>query len=59
MDWTLIRTKSGKRFPTNESDWTWWNDKVVPKLKKLAADGFRIVVFTNQGGISVGKTSVS
>ena len=58
MDWTLIRTKSGKNFATSSNDWTWWDDKVLPKLKKLHADGYRIVVFTNQGGVSTGKTSI-
>ena len=58
MDWTLIKTKSGKNFATNANDWTWWDDKVLPKLKKLVTDGYRIVVFTNQGGVSVGKTSI-
>ena len=33
-------------------------DRVPFKLRRLVADGFRIVVFTNQGGVSIGKRTV-
>jgi hypothetical protein len=28
MDWNVIKPKSGKTFPVNEKDWTWWDLKV-------------------------------
>ena len=51
MDWTLVRTKSGNTFPNNINDWDWWHSSVRPRLHKLVEEGFRIVVFTNQGGV--------
>lgn len=51
MDGTLINPKSGAKFPKNRSDWVWFHDSVVPKLRKLHSDGHRIVIFTNQAGV--------
>jgi bifunctional polynucleotide phosphatase/kinase len=53
MDGTLIKTKSGAVFPKNTGDWQLWSPKVVTKLQQLHADGFKIVIFTNQRGIEV------
>ena len=48
MDYTLIKTKSGRKFPKNSSDWIFWESDIVPqKLRKLHEDEFRVVVFTN------------
>lgn len=33
LDGTLITTKSGRKFPMGSSDWKWFNDKVIEKLK--------------------------
>jgi bifunctional polynucleotide phosphatase/kinase len=57
MDDTIITRKSGAKFPQNADDWVFLNDKVSPTLKKLAADDFKIIIFTNQLGIQKGKTS--
>lgn len=57
MDDTLIKTKSGAKFPKDTKDWVFWHDKVVPKLKEWSAKGFKIVIFTNQNGISKGHTT--
>jgi len=58
MDDTIITRKSGAKFPINADDWIFLNDKVVPCLKKLAADGFKIVIFTNQMGVTTGKSKI-
>lgn len=55
MDGTLIKTLSGNVFPKNCDDWQLCYSNVDKKLKSLHAGGFRIVIFTNQHGISSGK----
>jgi bifunctional polynucleotide phosphatase/kinase len=51
LDSTLIKTKSGRPFPTSATDWVFWHESVPQRLKQLTADGYLIVVFTNQAGI--------
>lgn len=51
MDWTIIKTKSGKTFAVDSDDWDFLFPEVKPKLQQLHKDGFRIVIFTNQGGV--------
>ena len=58
MDSTLILTKSGKTFAVDASDWKWWDSSVPKKLKKAHEDGFKIVIFSNQAGISTGNVSL-
>eukprot|EP00039_Didymoeca_costata_P004961 m.77257 g.77257 ORF g.77257 m.77257 type:complete len:407 (+) comp12612_c0_seq3:142-1362(+) len=59
MDWTIIKTMSGKTFPSYANDWKLWDeDKVPEKLQSLTQDGFKVVIFTNQGGIEKGNTSL-
>jgi hypothetical protein len=35
MDDTLIRVKSGKKFPTNSDDWVFWAEQVPKKLAQF------------------------
>ncbi len=56
MDDTIITRKSGAKFPKDADDWLFLNNKVVPKIKELADDGYKIVIFTNQAGIQKGHT---
>jgi len=59
MDSTLIITKSGKRFAKDYKDWQWWH-RIVPSIMiSLHKEGFKIIIITNQGGISKGKTRKS
>jgi len=57
IDGTIITTKSGKTFAKDQSDWKLWANATVMKstLESLLKDGYRIVFFTNQEGISKGK----
>ncbi|KAG5297472.1 polynucleotide kinase [Histoplasma ohiense] len=55
LDSTLIATKSGRRFPTNERDWKWWSPSVPDKLKQLNDEGYLVVVLSNQKAISLKK----
>lgn len=59
MDDTLIRVKSGAKFPKNADDWLFWDDKVPEKLRELSKDGYKLVIFTNQNGITKGHTSAA
>jgi len=51
LDDTLIKTKTGRKFPQNRGDWTWWDSSVPDKLKSLKESGYKIVIFTNQLGL--------
>lgn len=59
MDGTLITTRSGKVFPTDMADWKMSRGTVIPTLKSKHNDGFKIVIFTNQAGVSSKKTAVN
>lgn len=58
MDNTLIKTVSGNVFAKNIDDWQLNYEKIPKKLKSLYDNGFKIVVFTNQGGITTGQQTV-
>lgn len=57
LDGTIITTKSEKRFPQDVDDWKLF-PYVASKLTNLQQDGYKIVFFTNQNGISLGKYKV-
>lgn len=54
----MIKTKSGATFSKTPKDWMFWDPKVKPKLQELVANSYSVVIFTNQGGVESGKTSV-
>ena len=52
LDYTLISTQSGRKFPKDEHDWRWLMPSVAPKVRGLyEQDGFRIAVLSNQSGL--------
>lgn len=51
IDGTIIKTKSGARFPKDADDWTWYLGDIKAKLSKLNERDFKLVFFTNQGGL--------
>ena len=44
LDYTLIKTKSGKKFPQNEDDWMWLSKNVPKKLEQFHNDGYHVIV---------------
>ncbi|CAG5099416.1 Oidioi.mRNA.OKI2018_I69.XSR.g16517.t1.cds [Oikopleura dioica] len=56
MDHTIIKPKSGGKFPENASDWIWWDKKVPETLKKLHENGARIIFISNQKSMETDKT---
>jgi bifunctional polynucleotide phosphatase/kinase len=65
LDGTIITTQSGNKFPRDKDDWKFMygnkkgnNDLsrtsktvTVKKIQKFVDDGYRIIIFSNQGGL--------
>ncbi|XP_011877735.1 PREDICTED: uncharacterized protein F21D5.5 [Vollenhovia emeryi] len=58
MDGTLIKPKSGLVFPKDCNDWQLLYPDIPGHLKQLHTNGYKIVIFTNQLGLSTGKVKV-
>lgn len=48
FDGTLVRPKEGRVFPKNKDDWRWMRPSVPERLRALAAEGWRLVIITDQ-----------
>ena len=48
LDYTLIKPKSGKKFPIDKDDWEWMFPNVPDKLREYYEKKYTIVIFTNQ-----------
>ena len=59
LDGTLIITKSGNTFPKNENDWMLLNKNIPEILQKYLKNGYKIIIFSNQAGISRGHTDMT
>jgi bifunctional polynucleotide phosphatase/kinase len=55
LDGTIIKTKSGKKFPISNKDWIIWHDNVKTKIKELYEKKYILVIISNQKGIGTGK----
>lgn len=58
LDYTLIKPKSNRRFPKDENDWKFLFGKDTKEKLIEVSKTHRIVIFTNQKGISKGKLTV-
>ena len=53
FDDTLITAAVGSKWTRSATGWSWWHSSVPSKLKSLHAQGFNLVVISNQGNISL------
>jgi len=51
LDGTLVTTQSGMAFARTENDWKLFNGNVEEKIHEHFEKGYKIVIFSNQGGI--------
>ncbi|KAF2878879.1 hypothetical protein ILUMI_27299, partial [Ignelater luminosus] len=58
LDGTLIKTKSGLRFAKNSEDWVLNFSEVSQKISDLFKKKYKIVVFTNQGGVKSDQNKI-
>ena len=56
MDHTIIKPKSGGKFPENASDWIWWHKIVPERLHRLRTTGARIIFISNQKSMETDVT---
>lgn len=53
LDSTLITSASGKKFSNDATDWKWWHVSVPAKLRSMYNEGYRIVILSNQNGLTL------
>lgn len=53
LDDTLIAPSVGGKWNRSASDWRWWHDTVPTKLRDLHAQGFRLILLSNQGAVNL------
>ncbi len=59
LDYTLIKPKSGKKFPVDSDDWMWLFPEVKDILIEISKNDTHIItIFTNQLGLETGKTTI-
>lgn len=59
IDGTITTTKSGRLpFRAPPDDWKFLGPEIPGKLSSVLADGYRLVFFTNQGGIFSGNPTM-
>ena len=47
-DWTIVRPKDCRTFSICLDDWQWLYPGIPDQIKQMHADGYTIVIFTNQ-----------
>ncbi len=48
FDGTLVRPREGRQFPKNKDDWRWTRPSVPEHLRALSAEGWHLVIVTDQ-----------
>ncbi len=52
LDDTVI-SPTGAKFARSAQSWRWWDPSVPGRLKSLYEDGYLVVIFSNQGNVSL------
>ena len=56
LDWTIIRPIKGKIHPLDENDWQFlYQKEQLRAINDKIAAGYKLVIFTNQGGLLAKK----
>lgn len=56
LDWTIIRPIKGKIHPLDEHDWQFlYQKEQMRAINDKIASGYKLVIFTNQGGLLAKK----
>jgi bifunctional polynucleotide phosphatase/kinase len=58
LDSILVTTKSGATFAKSASDWQWLFPEVPSVLQTIAAAGFKLVIMSNQLGVTKGQVTL-
>lgn len=53
LDDTLIAPSIGQKWSRSASGWRWWHNTIPTKLKGLHAEGFKIMILSNQSTINL------
>jgi len=56
LDHTLVKPRKGKVHPSNATDWQWYDNTILKKLKKYNNDGYAIIIISNQDSERGGST---
>lgn len=58
LDGTLINVKSKSKFSKDESDFKFFSENIINKLKQLVNNNYCIIIITNQKGISKNNPNI-
>jgi bifunctional polynucleotide phosphatase/kinase len=53
LDDTLIAPSIGNKWSRSASGWRWWHNTIPAKMRELHAEGFQIIILSNQSTISL------
>lgn len=59
LDFTIIKPTGKKRFSKTDTDWEFYDDTVINKIQEYHNKKYKIVIVSNQKGISLGKTDIN
>lgn len=51
LDYTIIKPKSGKKFPVDSNDWKYMYSTTKKRIQYLYKKGYSIVIISNQNGL--------